>query len=172
MTTGTLGGVLRHLRRAGLPQDSRTDGRLLDDFLSRRDDEAFAALVRRHGPMVWGVCRRLLPNEADAEDAFQATFLVLVRKAASIARRAAVANWLYGVAHRTALKAKAMNHSRRAKERAAGSIPRAEAEETVWQELLPLLDEELSRLPDRYRAAILLCDLEGVPVRQAAKKPR
>jgi RNA polymerase sigma factor (sigma-70 family) len=172
MTTGTLGGLLRHLRQASLLQDSLTDGRLLEDFISRRDDAAFTALLRRHGPMVWGVCRRTLTNDADAEDAFQATFLVLVRKAASLARRAAVANWLYGVARRTALKAKAMNLSRRAKERAAGAIPRPAAEEEIWQELLPRLDDELSRLPDRYRTAIVLCDLEGMTVRDAAGRLR
>ena len=170
MTTNALGGLLRQLRRVNLPQDSLTDRQLLEDFLSRHDEVAFAALMRRHGPMVWGVCRRLLPNEADAEDAFQATFVILVRKAASIAQRGAVGNWLYGVAHRTALKAKAMNRKRLAKEQAAGAISRRATEEEVWQELLPLLDEELSRLPDRYRTVIVLCDLEGLTAREAARQ--
>src|SRR5438105_1790951 len=88
---------------------SLSDGELLEKYVTRRDDDAFAALVFRHGPMVLGVCRRILGNEADAEDAFQATFLVLVRKARSIRPRAMVSNWLYGVAHNTALKGKAMN---------------------------------------------------------------
>src|SRR5262245_33403645 len=113
MATGSLRGVLRTLLRVAVPPDVPADPELLDAFVCRRDEAAFEALVRRHGPMVWGVCRRILRNEADAEDAFQATFLVFVRKAASIARRAALGNWLYGVAHNTALKARVMGNQRR-----------------------------------------------------------
>src|SRR4051794_9631492 len=99
MATGQRDGILRHLRRAALQHgDGPTDAELLGWFLARRDEAAFEALVRRHGPMVLGVCRRLLRNEADAEDAFQATFLVLARKAGSVVPRAQVGNWLYGVA--------------------------------------------------------------------------
>src|SRR5271155_2470457 len=109
MATNQMSEVLQHLRRTAVLHDGagRTDGQLLEDYISRRDEAALAALVRRHGPMVWGVCRRLLSNYHDAEDAFQATFLVLVRKGASIASREQLANWLYGVAHQTALKARA-----------------------------------------------------------------
>src|SRR6266404_2733195 len=116
MTTKALATALQHLRRAVLRQDGAglTDGELLECFITQRDEAAFEALVRRHGPMVLGVGRRILRNEADAEDAFQATFLVLVRKAASIRPRRMVGNWLYGVAHNTALKAKAMGSKRRA----------------------------------------------------------
>src|SRR6202035_4552890 len=103
----------------------------------------------RHGPMVLGVCRRVLRNEADAEDAFQATFLVLVRKAASIVPRGMVGNWLYGVAHNTARKAKAMNSKRRAREREAGARPRPEAAPQDWQQQQELLDQELQALPDK-----------------------
>src|SRR5262245_49366246 len=109
MTTSHLSEVLQHLRRALLLRDGGdlTDGQLLECFVSRQEVAALEALVHRHGPMVWGVCQRTLRNHHDAEDAFQATFLVLVRKAASIAPRAKVGNWLYGVAYQTALKARA-----------------------------------------------------------------
>src|SRR6516165_1246347 len=107
MTTSQMSEIIRYLRRAVLLREGAglTDGQLLGCFIEHRDEAAFAALVRCHGPMVWGVCRRLL-NQQDAEDAFQATFLVLVRKAASVVPRDRVANWLYGVAHRTALQAR------------------------------------------------------------------
>src|SRR5205807_7920816 len=96
--------VIQHLRSTVLLRDGAglTDGQLLEDYLSRRDEAALAVLVRRHAPMVWGVCRRVLPSYHDAEDAFQATFLVLLRRAASIAPPELVGNWLYGVAHQTA----------------------------------------------------------------------
>src|SRR6516165_6419960 len=149
-------------------EESLTDGQLLDRFLARRDEAAFAALVRRHGPMVLGVCRRVLRNQADAEDAFQATFLVLVRKAAAI-RSQNVGSWLYGVAHNTALKALAMNRKRRTKEREVGSVPRTRTAEPGGCELRALLDAELSRLPDRYRAPLVLCDLEGKTIKEAAR---
>jgi RNA polymerase sigma factor (sigma-70 family) len=169
MATAQLHGVLRHLRRAALLQDERSDGQLLECFVGRREQAAFEVLVQRHGPMVWGVCRRVLHNEADAEDAFQATFLVLVRKAAAITDRATVGNWLYGVAHNTALKARAMTGRRRVKEREAAGRPRPGVKEDVGDDLRLLLDEELGRLPDRYRAAIVLCDLEGQPIKEAAR---
>jgi RNA polymerase sigma-70 factor (ECF subfamily) len=111
--------VIRHLRAAALLHkgDGPTDGQLLELFLDRREEAAFEALLRRHGPMVLGVCQRVLRNVHDAEDAFQATFLVLARKAASIQPRERVGNWLYGVAYRTAMKARTMSAKRRAKER-------------------------------------------------------
>src|SRR5258707_14621947 len=143
--------VIQHLRRAVLLRDGArmTDGQLLEDYISRRDKAALAALVHRHGPMVWGVCRRVLRNHHDAEDAFQATFLVLVRKAASIATRELLANWLYGVAHQTALKARAAAAKRRTRERQVMEMPEPEVtQQEVWHDLQPLLDEELSRLPD------------------------
>jgi RNA polymerase sigma factor (sigma-70 family) len=172
MATKTLGGVLEHLRRAVLRQAGAglTDGELLEGYVTRRDDGAFEALVRRHGPMVLGVCRRVLRNEADAEDAFQATFLVLVRKAASVRPRGMVGNWLHGVAHNTARKAKAMNSRRRVKERAAEQPSGTAATAEQRQHLEEVLDEALGGLPDRYRVAIVLCDLEGETIKEAARR--
>src|SRR5437660_11659657 len=116
-----MSGVIQHLRGKVL-----TDAELLADYVSRRDDGAFAALVRRHGPMVWGVCRRLLSHH-DAEDAFQATFLVLVRKAASVVPRGMVGNWLYGVARQAALQARRAAARRRAREVQVTVMPDPEA---------------------------------------------
>jgi RNA polymerase sigma factor (sigma-70 family) len=143
-----------------------TDAELLAAFRDRRDEAAFAALVRRHGPMVLGVCRRVLGHDADAEDAFQATFLVLARKAGAVSRPGLLANWLYGVAHRAALKARARNAVRRAKERQAPAP--AVTEPGELRELLPVLDRELDRLPEHYRGPVVLCELEGRPRKEAA----
>jgi RNA polymerase sigma factor (sigma-70 family) len=121
--------------------------------------------------MVLGVCRRVLRNDADAHDAFQATFLIFVRKAASIIPRARVGNWLYGVAHKTALRAKAMNRQRQAREMQATAPPAAApAQDRFLQELLALLDEALSGLPAKYRTAVVLCDLEERPLHEAARQ--
>jgi RNA polymerase sigma factor (sigma-70 family) len=171
MATSRLSGVLCQLRRAALLRDGgMSDVQLLACFIARRDEAAFEALVRRHGPMVLGVCRRLLRHEQDAEDAFQATFLVLARKAASIARRELVGNWLYGAAYRAALEVKAAAR-RRARERQVTEMPEPAAVEQTdpWQEVRPLLDQELARLPDKYRAAVVLCDLEGRSRKEAAR---
>jgi RNA polymerase sigma-70 factor (ECF subfamily) len=156
--------VLLLIRRTTLAQDRAglTDGQLLDCFVVRRDASAFEALVRRHGPMVWGVCRRIAGHLQDAEDAFQATFLILVRKAASLRARELVGNWLYGVACHTAMKARTASARRRAKERPVQDMPQsADAPTEVWEELQPLLDAELARLPEKYRVPVVLCELEG-----------
>jgi RNA polymerase sigma factor (sigma-70 family) len=148
-----------------------TDGELLECFISGRDDGAFADLVRRHAAMVWGVCRRVLSCHQDAEDAFQSTFLVLVRKAASVTPRHMVANWLYGVAHQTALNARASAARRQARERQVTEMTEpASPEQNLWLDLQPILDQELSRLPARYRSAIVLCDLEGKTRKEAARQ--
>ena len=156
--------VIEQLRQLALRQDGAglTDGQLLDCFVSRREPAALEALVRRHGPMVWGVCRRILPNHHDAEDAFQVTFLVLVRRAATIVPKEMVGNWLHGVAHQTASKVGATAIKRRVKEKQMKQMPEVETPlPEVWSDLRPLLDRELCRLPDKYRAVLILCDLEG-----------
>src|SRR5881394_1206268 len=113
-----LTGVLRHIRAAALAdQPPATDAELLRRFVDRRDEAAFAALVRRHGPMVLGVCRRVIGHAHDAEDAFQATFLVLARRAAAVSPRAAVGPWLYGVAYRIARRARQVLARRLVRER-------------------------------------------------------
>src|SRR5262249_11405186 len=132
---------------------------------------AFEALVRRHGPMVLGVCRRVLRDADDADDAFQATFLVLVRKSASIARRELLANWLYGVAYRAALEARSAAARRGARERQVSEMPEPEAPAVVSEpDMRPLLDQEINKLPDKYRVAIVLCYLEGRPRKEVARQ--
>jgi RNA polymerase sigma factor (sigma-70 family) len=166
-----LNDIVHHLRRAGLLRDDGlTDVQLLERFVARRDGAAFEALVHRHGPMVHGVCYRILRNHHDADDAFQATFLVLAHKAAAVVPRRLVGNWLYGVACNTALKARADARRRRAKEREAAAMPRPEAAEEVWRQLEPLLDGALHSLPDKYRVPIVLCDLEGLTRKEAARQ--
>ena len=173
MTTGRHSQIFQQLRQAVLAHDGAglTDAELMSHFVGQRDGAALEALIRRHGSMVWSVCRRVLSNEQDAEDAFQASFLVFVRKAASIRARQQVGNWLYGVAYRTALKARTTDARRRAKERRAAAMTPTQTEtEESWTELLPLLDQELNRLPDKYRAAIVLCELEGRSRKEAARQ--
>jgi RNA polymerase sigma factor (sigma-70 family) len=161
--------VLDHLRVAVTPQDPAElpDGELLRLYVRQRDEAAFAALVRRHGPMVMGLCRRVLRHAHDAEDAFQATFLLLLRKASTLRVPGTVGNWLYGVAYRTALEARKAAARRRLKE--AQVVPRTETREDPGSDLRPELDRELERLPEKYRAVLVLCDLEGKTRKEAAR---
>src|SRR5262249_13621686 len=146
------------------------DEELLEQFVAQRDEGAFAALLRRHGPMVWGVCQRLLVHRQDAEDAFQATFLVLACKAAAIGRRKLLANWLFGVARRAALNVRAARRRREHHEQSWGDPPdMAAALETPWADVRGELDEQLARLPDKYRLPLLLCGLEGMTHAEAGK---
>src|SRR5262245_1218477 len=165
--------LITHPRKTALRRDygSLTDGQLLDGFLKHRDEGAFETLVRRHGPMVLGVCRRVVGNVHDADDAFQATFLILLRKAASLESRELVGNWLYGVAYRTALKARTLTVRQQARERQGQDMPQPQVEpKEFWRDVQPILDEELSHLPDKYRVPILLCDLQGRPQREVARQ--
>lgn len=173
MPTTRMSGVIHYLRRAVPPRDlsGLTDRQLVEAYINRCEEAALATLVHRHGPMVWGVCRRVLRDHHDAEDAFQATFLVLVRKASSIASPELLANWLYGVARQTALKARATSAKRRARERQVAEMPEpAVTERDLWHDLRPLLDQEVSRLPDKFRVAIVLCELEGKTRKEAARQ--
>src|SRR5262245_29369158 len=149
MTAPRLAAVVHYLRRCRDSDDS--DRQLVERFGRRGDGEAFALLVRRYGPMVLGVCRRLLRHAHDAEDAFQATFLVLARRAPSVRHRAALGSWLYRVAVRAAHsargRAEALGDPEFAAVRGADADPASAA---VWRELRPVLDEEVRRLPEKY----------------------
>jgi RNA polymerase sigma factor (sigma-70 family) len=163
--------IVRHVRAAPREGGDPTDSDLLQNYIDRRDGEAFALLVRRCGPMVWGVCRRVTGDYHDAEDAFQAVFLVLARKAAAVVPRQMVANWLYGVAYQVALKARAVAARQKARERQVAEMPEPEAGGgEAGHDLRDVLDQELTRLPDKYRAAVVLCDLEGKTYAEAARQ--
>jgi RNA polymerase sigma-70 factor (ECF subfamily) len=167
MASAQLGEFLRKLHSAA--DSVVSDRELLERFLADRDEASFAALVRRHGPMVLQVCRRIQHNEHDAEDVFQATFLLLARKAGAIRKRGSVASWLHGVAHRLALEAKGSDSRRQARERRATDMKNASQNtDQAWQNLQSTLDRALQQLPERYRAVVLLCYLEGHTQEEAA----
>jgi RNA polymerase sigma factor (sigma-70 family) len=145
------------------------DAVLLQGFVSRRDEAAFAMLVERHGPLVLSACMRILNHRQDAEDAFQTTFLVLARKASSITRRQALSSWLYRVAFRIALKARSARARRVMSESNLDDVPAPEdAPAWIWRDLQPILDEEVNRLPLKYRLPFILCYLQGKTYGQAA----
>ena len=172
MTPGPLTTLLGYLRRrAGQTAGEQGDGALLRRFAAGRDEEAFALLVGRHGPMVLDVCRRVLEDVHDAEDAFQATFFILARKAGAVRKADSVASWLYGVALRLALRMKTSAARRRVRERQVAVVDEPDpAVEAARAELRPVLDEELGRLPETYRAPLVLCYLEGKTNEQAARE--
>jgi RNA polymerase sigma factor (sigma-70 family) len=174
MKSNSLRMVLQHLQQLLRPPDDEewTDGQLLARFVAARDELAFAGLVHRHGPMVLSVCRRILQHTQDAEDAFQATFLVLARKAHSVVHRQALGSWLYRVASRIALEAKIANDKRRRCEKQMDQMPHpriAPPEAGDWR---CRLDHELSLLPERYRAVVVACDLSGMSRKEAARHLR
>jgi len=173
MAKGQLQSVLEHIYHVAGPAAGcdDSDRHLLQRFSRFRDDAAFAALVQRHGPLVWGVCWRVLQQVQDAEDAFQAAFLVLACRAGVVRWHESVANWLYEAAHRLAHEIKTRNARRSRHEQQAAAMVRTElAANGVDRELPAVLDEELRRLPARYRQPILLCHLEGRTGAQAAQQ--
>jgi len=158
----TIGNLQQH-KSGGL-----TDGQLLARFVAVRDEDAFAALMRRHGPMVMSVCRRVLGNVHDAEDAFQASFLILARKATTVLRRGAVGSWLHTVAYNTAVEAVRANVRRRALQKEVIDMPQRQVTPFEIVDWRSVLDQELTRLPEKYRAALVVCDLEGKCRKEAA----
>jgi RNA polymerase sigma factor (sigma-70 family) len=168
-------GALRDFR--ALLSDGRlgglTDGQLLERFVSRNDssaEDAFTLLVERHGPMVWGVCRRLLPDRSAAADAFQATFLVLVCRASVVRGGDSLGPWLYGVSRRVAARERATSLRRRERENGGVEAVAGPDRDPGRDERLAILDEEIGRLPERQRAPVVLCDLEGLPHEEAARR--
>src|ERR1043165_2001572 len=161
--------IVTFLRRESFRENS--DQALIEAFAQRNDESAFSELVRRHGPFVFGVCQRVLGNVADAEDAFQATFLVLARKAPSISWRESIKGWLHSVAVRIAMKARVQSARRRKKEVEAAIHQQAVHDPAeCWSGVRAILDEELDRLPAKCRAVLLLCYLEGKTRDEAAEK--
>src|ERR1051326_6978547 len=158
MANGQLDLVVQHIRRI-VGCEHWSDSDLLERFTTRHEEPVFEALLQRHGPLVLGVCQRVLNHEQDAEDAFQATFLVLARRAGSIRKRTSLGSWLYGVAYRLSLKLKASGARRHAHERRVAAMSRQESpvDEAAWQELRPVIDQELYGLPEKYRAPLVLC---------------
>jgi RNA polymerase sigma factor (sigma-70 family) len=172
MAPAHLYNVLTYLRQVTHPRGAgdRSDAELLRRFVAGRDAGAFEALLQRHGPKVLAVCRRILDNEADAEDAFQVVFLVLVRQADAVARHESVGSFLHGVALRTALRARSDLAKRRHHERHGPTMPAADPPpDTAWQDLRLVLDEEVARLPGKYREPFRLCYLEGKTYDEAAQ---
>src|SRR5438552_7465329 len=164
MANEQLHGVLRHLQslRETHALAEASDAQLLERFAARHEESAFTALLKRHGPMVLGVSRRVLPTMQDAEDVFQATFLLLAKKATSIREQRSVASWLHGVAHRLALKMRVQQARRVGREkRAAEERSMRSDDDSGWPEVQAILDAALDALPEKYRAALVLCYLEG-----------
>jgi RNA polymerase sigma factor (sigma-70 family) len=185
MTSGQRPTLLEHVQLSAAPHagafleaplrdrsdadEGATDAHLLERFVADRDEAAFEVLVRRHGPLVYNVCRRVLHRPEDVEDAFQATFLILVRKAAAIRRQASLGGWLYQVAHRVALRALAARTDAQPYPDDGPAAPEAE-DALLWRDLRRVLDEEVRRLPARYRQAVILFYLSGRTTEEAARQ--
>jgi RNA polymerase sigma factor (sigma-70 family) len=167
--------IPEHLQgRTQRPQSANTtDTQLLDRFVRRHDQAAFEGLMCRHGPMVYAVCQRLLHHTQDAEDAFQATFLTLARKAASISKRESIGGWLYTVAYHLAVRIRTRSARRGQMEQPLTEPPIDErgldpADAAAWRDLRRFLDDALDEVPEKYRTAFVLCHLEGLSYEEAA----
>jgi RNA polymerase sigma factor (sigma-70 family) len=175
MASASLHPLLHYLRRLGTSAAAgeQDDGQLLHRFLSGRDPAAFTTIMQRYGAMVWGICVRRLGETAEAEDAFQATFLVLVRKASSLRTPQQLGPWLYGVAYRTTLKLRGRLARQVTREAPLlEQTPQKQPADSIWPELRPLLDEEVNRLPEKYRQPVVLCYLQGMSSEEAAERLR
>ena len=175
MSAGDPSGVLRDIGTlfSNGVLGGLTDRQLVERFVNRNDssaEDAFTILVERHGPMVWGVCRRLLPDPHAAADAFQATFLVLVRRASAVRVDDSLGPWLYGVSRRVAARTRATSLRQRACETGGVDAVAVPPSDPAGAERLAILDEEIGRLPERERAAVVLCDLEGLLHDDAARR--
>ncbi|MCI0377133.1 MAG: sigma-70 family RNA polymerase sigma factor [Gemmataceae bacterium] len=168
MSAKSAQSVLQCLRKVVGVRHNPSDAALLVRYVQNRDADAYAGLLERHGPMVLGVCRRVLGNQADADDAFQATFFLLARKAAKIRRDGNVAGWLHAVAQRTAVKARARHKPHAAFVEDAKATADDPFGDVAWRELRGVLDEELSILPERVRGPLVLCYLDGLTRDEAA----
>ncbi|MBL8793829.1 MAG: sigma-70 family RNA polymerase sigma factor [Planctomycetia bacterium] len=171
MVSGRTSSLGKQLRRIVIAADAvgLSDADLLDSFVTGGEEAAFEALVRRHGPMVMGVCRRVLHDPHEADDAFQATFVVLLRKCQSLAQPELLGNWLYGVAFRTAREVRNRAARRRARELQAPPAEAA-APASEWDDVRPVLDEELNKLPTKYRLPVVLCDLQSKSRKEVARQ--
>src|SRR5262245_3480190 len=165
-----LRGLSRSMAAEMLAGDS--DAELVEKVIVARDQSAFEAILRRHGPMVYRVCWRVLRHSQDAEDAFQATFLVLARKVRTVRNHASLASWLHGVAHRVALKAKARAARRSWHEQEVAVGQTSDLDDLGWAEVRALLDEALAQLPEKWRLPLVLCYLEGRTQDEAARQLR
>jgi RNA polymerase sigma factor (sigma-70 family) len=172
MAAATLGTFIQALSRAMAVEalSAGSDRELVEQFLAAHSEGAFSALVRRHGPMVYRVCWRLLQHAQDAEDAFQASFLVLAQKLRTLRKQASLASWLHGVAFRVALKTKAQAASRRRHEQQAPASRAELPDSLTWGELRSALDAELAKLPEKWRLPLVLCYLEGRTQDEAARQ--
>jgi RNA polymerase sigma factor (sigma-70 family) len=171
MANGQVQAVINQMRKLVGRQNALSDGQLVQDFVQLRDEAAFEVLIWRHATMVLNLCQRILHDSHEAEDAFQASFLILARKGASIGKHESVASWLYKVAYRVALRVRSKSIVRSGTE---GLVEQLAAPETgddlLWRDLRPVLDEEINRLPEKYRAPFVLCYLEGQTNEQAAEQ--